>query len=134
LILPRRYIPGVFAIQCLLLLAAWIGYGILQWRRSDRIRQRVLEISRTTRVWLAIVALFGSGAAMILGLFIVQESGGSTGDHLRWWAWLTIAVLGLGFVHAQSLAGAMMVSLIQEAVTSPDGGTSTKVEQDLTRE
>jgi len=121
-------------LQCLLLLGVWIGYGVVQWRRSDEIRRKIMRIERRTRVWVAILALVGGALAMLLGLILVQQAGGLAGDSLRWWAWLAIAIIGLGFVHAQTIAAAMMVTLVQETVTSSGEATSTKVEQDLTRE
>ena len=98
--------------------ALWIAYGIYQSRRSNAIRMQVMAIPRARRGVLG-AALFVVGAMVLLGgLGLVLQRGGFTSGGLTPVAWLVVAILGLLFVHAQTMATALLVSLVQQGVTN----------------
>jgi hypothetical protein len=77
--------------------------------------------------------LLPSGA--LLGMLaLIASANGLSRDGFALWAWSAIALGGLGYVHAQTLATALLVSLAHEAVTrdraqpsetqNPTGSTS----------
>ena len=104
-------------LQGALSFLVWIGYGVFQSRRSEKIRAQVGAIPRSTRGLLG-AALFFVGAMVLLGgLFLVLRGGGFTASGMTAWAWLVVTVLGFAFVHAQTLGMAMLVSLVHENVT-----------------
>src|SRR5437868_786755 len=94
----------------------WIAYGVVQSRRSGAIRAQVVQLGPAHRGILG-AALFVVGAMVLIGgLSIVLQRGGFTPSGMTPLAWLTITLLGLAFVHAQTMGMAMLVSLIQENV------------------
>ncbi|HTQ10636.1 MAG TPA: hypothetical protein VMI31_11230 [Fimbriimonadaceae bacterium] len=96
----------------------WIAYGVIQSRRSDAIRRQVGRMSRGSRAVLG-ASLFLVGAMVLIGgLGIVLQAGGFASAGMTPIAWTVVTVLGLGFVHAQTLGTAMLVSLVQENVTN----------------
>ncbi|MFI5385416.1 MAG: hypothetical protein ACHQ50_04765 [Fimbriimonadales bacterium] len=103
---------------------AWIAYGVIQSRRSYLIREQVSRMGRTQR-GIAGAALFLVGAMVLIGgLGIVLQKGGFTSAGLSAVAWPAVTVLGLAFVHAQTMAMSMLVSLVQDNVTNGHGPTS----------
>ena len=121
---------GVFILQSILLLILLIGYGTFQMRRSAELRNQMSQLSRGFRGGVAAALMFGGAVILLLGLFLVQQNGGSAKDGFHWWAFAAIAVIGLVFVRMQTFAAAMMVSLVQESVTTRPRPTSTMVEHD----
>lgn len=83
-------------------------------RRSAAIRERTNAMSRQRRTLLGSVALLGSAAVLLAGLYGIQQAGGIADSALRPWAWGATTVLGLFFVHMQVLGAGAMVSLVQE--------------------
>jgi len=103
---------------------AWIAYGVFQGRRANVIRSQVQRMSRGSRGILG-SALFLVGAMVLIGgLGVVLQRGGFTRTGLTPAAWAIVTLLGLAFVHAQTLGMAMLVSLIQENVTNAGGSAS----------
>jgi hypothetical protein len=104
--------------------AVWIAYGVFQNRRSDAIRAQVDSIPRSRRGLLA-AALFVVAAMVLLGgLGLVLQRGGFTPQGMTPLAWGIVTLLGLAFVHAQTMATAMLVTLIQGSVTNKPDATS----------
>lgn len=105
--------------------AMWIAYGLSLSRKSAAIRARLESISRSQRIVLGIVLLVGSLAALfaILGVLLVSGSLASTSVPI--WLWPIVALIGVGFVHAQTMGTAMLVTLAQPSVTRTNDGTST---------
>lgn len=98
--------PAVIAM-----FALWVAYGVWQWRRSSIWFEKVSAVPRTKRASLATLWLFG-GASLLLGvLYAVFSFGGFAGGGVEPWAWLVCAAAGLVFVHAQAMAGALLVSM-----------------------
>lgn len=114
-----RHNGSVIWLQGGLSFVIWIGYGVIQNRRSNRIRQDVGRMPRSQRGLLG-AALFVVGAMVLIGgLAIIQQNGGFTNSGMTLFAWLAVSALGLAFVHAQTMGMAMLVSLVQENVTNP---------------
>ena len=102
----------------------WIGYGVIQSRRSISIREKVDGMGRSLR-GLVGAALFLVGAMVLIGgLGIILQAGGFTPAGLTLAAWIASTVLGLAFVHAQTMGTAMLVSLIHENVTNHNESAS----------
>ncbi|HVT11574.1 MAG TPA: hypothetical protein VHE55_04855 [Fimbriimonadaceae bacterium] len=112
----------------------WIGYGVIQNRRSHRIREDVGRMPRAQRGALG-AALFVVGAMVLIGgLAIIQQNGGFTDTGMAYWAWAVVSVLGLAFVHAQTMGMAMLVSLVQENVTNlPQSASMNRTTRDRTQ-
>lgn len=112
----------------------WIGYGFLQSRNSRKIREQVGRMSRAQRGILG-AALYLVGAMVLIGgLGIVLERGGFTNSGLTPIAWIVVVLLGLAFVHAQTMATAMLVSLIQLNVTNgPNAASINRTPGDQTQ-
>jgi hypothetical protein len=69
--------------------------------------------------------LFLVGAMVLIGgLTIIMQRGGFTSAGMTLAAWIVVTLLGLAFVHAQTMGMAMLVSLIQENVTNTPLATS----------
>ncbi len=125
---------GVIWFQGGLSFLLWIGYGAIQSRRSRRIQGDVGRMPRGQRGILG-AALFVVGAMVLIGgLAIVLRNGGFTGAGMTYWAWAAISILGLAFVHAQTMGMAMLVSLIQENVTNlPQPASMNRTTRDRTQ-
>lgn len=77
-------------------------------------------------------ALFIVGVALLLiGLTAILRAGGFTSSGMTPLAWMSVALLGLAFVHAQMLGMAMLVSLVLPDVTIHRAPASTnKITED----
>ncbi len=96
----------------------WIGYGYLQSRRSAAIRRQVGQIPRSRRGILG-AALFLVGMMVLFGgLGLVLRQGGFTANGMTPAGWIVVTLLGLAFVHAQTMGTALLVSMIQRDVTN----------------
>jgi len=114
----------VIWFQALVCFGLWIGYGVLQARRSETIRAKVTSLSRNARATMGAVTML-LGAIVLFGILIgSQYLGGFTRDGMTPLTWLAIGAGGLLFVHAQTMAMAMLVSLVYESVTSTPGASS----------
>lgn len=97
----------------------WILYGSLQARRAPALRPRLAALSRSRRALLGPVLMIGGASALLGAIAIVSAFNGLSPTGLKLWAWAIVTLAGLVFVHAQSLAAVMMVSLATE--TEPTG-------------
>jgi hypothetical protein len=104
------------ALACFLL---WIAYGVYQSRRSDLIRQKMSGLSRGGRAGLGAALMIGGAVALVGGGVLLEQIGALTKSGITPIGWLLVAIVGLGFVHAQTIAFAMLVSLAYDAVTNP---------------
>ncbi len=117
----------------LLCFALWIGYGVLQARRASAIRTRVLQISRPKRALAAAGLMLLGMVILFAGLGLIVTNLATNAASLSLPGWLGVAVVGLVFVHAQTLGMAMLVSIAYESVTesrvqsslSPDSQSET---------
>ena len=110
--------------QSLVCFVFWVAYAVAQTRRSTAIRTWAFAIPRTRRGLMA-AALFLVPSGLLLCLLLtIAAQHGIKPDGMQPWAWLVILVGGLGYVHAQTLATALLVSLAHEAVTTPTLGPS----------
>lgn len=94
-----------------------MAYGWTIWRRAHRLRQTFVKMSPTKRSALSIVLIIGSAVVMLLGLLAVQQREGIVDGRLAPWAWAGVLLVGLVFVYGQTMAGALMTSLIEQGVT-----------------
>jgi hypothetical protein len=119
-ILPslRRYSRNVIWVQALSCFALWIVYGVFQSKRSDAIRARISRLSRTARAWLGALLMVGGAVIMIAAGLLMESLKGFTPKGMTMTGWLVIAAAGLAFVHAQTMAFAMLVSLAYDSVTN----------------
>jgi hypothetical protein len=102
----------------------WIGYGVIQSRRSHVIREQVAGIPRNRRGVLG-AALFLIGMMVLFGgLGIAFRQGGFTQGGMTLVAWPAVTLLGLAFVHAQTMGMALLVSMIQPNVTKEPNSAS----------
>ncbi len=110
--------------------AVWIAYGIFQWRRSHILLPRLLTIPREKRPLRATLWLFGSAVFLLAALYATFLVGGFPKEGMTPAAWVICLITGLIFVHGQTMAGALLVSM---AVTpsSPDASQSKKDETSL---
>lgn len=115
-------------VQAGLAFVLWIAYGTFLWRRSDVIRASAGKGSRTARAIKAALMLFGGAALLLACLVQLQNAGGFTRTGMTPVAWAIVTVVGLVFVHLQTVAAAILVLLVQEPVTT--GARATSVEQE----
>jgi hypothetical protein len=111
-------------IQGLICFAIWIAYGFVQSRRSDQIRGKISGQPRSKRaIGGAVIMLLGAG--ILFGVLVTAHSlGGFTDRGMTIPTFIAIAVAGLGFVHAQTMAMAMLVTLMLDGVVT-SGRSST---------
>ena len=118
----------MFWAQALVSFGLWVAYGVVQARRASRIRQWARQVSPALRgLWAA--GLFLGGAGIMLGaLFSLAARNGITPQGIAIWGWAVLSLAGLAFVHAQTLAMALLVVSAQEAVTRERVAASEKTE------
>lgn len=116
--------------QGLLSFCVWIAYGVLRSRGSKALRVRLGLLSRNQRTTRGIAWLVGSMAAFFVGLSVVVMAGGMPKGGMTPGGWIAITLLGLGFVHGQTQGTALLVSLVQEPVTSRAAEPSGTQEQE----
>lgn len=102
----------------------WIAYGVWLRRRSDSLRASLGAWSRPAKVAMASVGFLASIAILFGGLAAIDAAGGLQDGRLTIWAWITTAVLGLGFVHVQVLAAGAMVTIVQDQEAARKAGAS----------
>jgi len=108
----------------LIVFAAWLCYGVFQWRRSGRLLGRVKAMSPARRQGLATLLILGSAVLLLAGLYGIAALAPGRHD-LNVLQWFAVALLGLAFVHAQTMAAAMLISQAQFGVTQEDRPAST---------
>ena len=106
----------------------WILYGILQARRSSQIRASVVRLNRGKRALFGAAMLVGGVVLLFGGFLFIQSIGGFAKDAMTWYGWILASLLGLIFVHLQTLGTAMLVSLGFESVTQARAPTSTSAD------
>jgi hypothetical protein len=118
--LRTEYSLPMIWVQALVCFAIWIGYGFVQSRRSQEIRAKLSALPRSRRVMSgAVLMLFG--AATLFGvLMLVQIMGGLTQSGLTFLSWVLVAAGGLAFVHAQTMAMAMLITLVYDSVVTSE--------------
>jgi hypothetical protein len=115
----------MFWLQGLVSFALWIGYGIMQSRRSPAIKAKLVSMPRHKRALNGALLMVGGGAVLFAVLLAVYALGGFTRVGMSLWAWFAISAAGLLFVHGQTMSMAMLVTLIVEpGVTSIGSGSS----------
>jgi len=105
-------------MQGLVCFAIWLAYGLVQSRRSEFIRAKVEGMSRSARVRSGAASMILGATLLFAAFFGCIYAGGFTAQGLAIWAWFVLAGCGLAFVHAQTMSMALLVSLVQDSVTS----------------
>jgi hypothetical protein len=121
----------VFWLQAGLSFFAWMLYGVVQWRRAHRLRAWVAGVSRSKRGLYGTLMIFGGAVVLLSGLLLVQAGDGLRDDRFEPWAWAVVTLLGLAFVHAQTMGAMLMIAAGSADVTSdPRPASPTKEPED----
>jgi hypothetical protein len=104
----------------------WLGVGFGVWQRRAVVKSRLTGASRAVRVALGFLLLFGGGIALLAGLMGVQSMGNSSTLSAN--QWVSVALLGSVFVAAQTVAGIVFFSVVEENVTLESTAASIKQE------
>jgi hypothetical protein len=102
----------------------WLCYGAVLWRRGSAVIEYLAGVPEKRRKVLGSALLFGSAFLLLGGLFGISQMG-KPGADLNVLQWIAVALLGLVFVHCQSFAAAMLISLGNMRVTVVKGVTSS---------
>jgi len=103
----------------------WVGYGVYQTRRSDAVRRWAIGVPKTRRALLSAALMLSSTGIVFACLIAALKNGGFGNNGMTLVVWLGVALLGLLFVHAQTLATALLVLAAHQAVTDSRSGSST---------
>lgn len=115
---------GVFAF------ALWIAAGFAVWKRAPVIRERAKRLGRGSRILMSIVLLVGGALGLLVGLMSLQ-SGGQKAE-IAANQWVSIVCLGLLFVAAQTTAGIILFSIVEDSAAQQGdtgAGSDTSKEQ-----
>jgi hypothetical protein len=96
----------VIWFQAFVCFGVWVAYGFWLRRLSADLRSKAL--ARRGRFGWSVLLMVGAMALMLGGLLAVQALGGVRDRAMVPWAWLAVTVLGVGFVHMQTLAAVSM--------------------------
>lgn len=118
-------------LQGLACFALWVGYGIFKSRSSNDLRARLAKIPRQRKA-LAGAGYMILGAAILFAALMASHAlGGFTPNGMTLPTWGIISITGLAFVHAQTMAMAMLVAMmIDGVVTSQPRPSSDQQGQD----
>jgi hypothetical protein len=112
-------------LQGLTCFAVWLAYGYFRSRSSDKIRARLAGMSRRSKAASG-AGLMILGAAILFGVLVFSyATGGFTVKGMTIPTWIMVAVGGLAFVHAQTMAMAMLVALMLDGVVTSHPGPSS---------
>jgi hypothetical protein len=95
----------------------WIGYGVWLSRRTVSARQKLCHMCAVRRKVYGPLLFIVGAALLMIGLGTVLSNNGLTPTGMPAWAWLTVSLSGLAFVHAQVMATAIILSLVDSPVT-----------------
>lgn len=103
--------------------AIWVAYGFALWRRFSA------QTAPRKRSLAAGPLLLVLGVAFLAaGFYLIEALGGIGPSGLSPAGWAAVTLVGIAFVHCQTLAAAMMAAFVQEHVTSPHPPASSKQE------
>lgn len=118
----------MFWAQAILSFVIWVAYGIRFARRGAQVKAWALAKSPSKRgitagglFLLGMVALFGAMMAAAAAKAVRP-------DGIVLWAHLLITLAGLGLVHAQMLAMALLITAPQPTVTPDLASASASLE------
>jgi hypothetical protein len=122
----------MFWLQGLVSFAIWIVFGIVYSRRSRHIRAYLFAQSRGRRVAIGAISMIGGSALLFGTLVALHATGGFTSHGMTPLSWLLITGAGLVFVYSQTLAMAVLVTLVMDGVvTSSEALSSDHQGQDV---
>lgn len=85
----------------------WVAYGVWQWKQTPKLFAKLDTIAPQKRKALATLLLFGSAILLMATIYGIAQASPRV---IPAWGWVVILVVGTIFVHAQSLAAAMIIS------------------------
>lgn len=107
-------------IQGLVCLVLWIGYGVVQSRRSNELRDKLNAIPRSARGLRGALLMLVGAAILFAALLIAHSLGGFTENGMTPLTWVAIAIAGFAFVHGQTMAMAILVTLVTDGVVTSE--------------
>lgn len=93
---------------CLLL---WVGYGWLMRSSSEKLRQKLMRMPRSQKVFLGSGGMLLGLVFLMGGMVLLAALGGADEGGIKPWAWPVILLLGLAFVHMQVIGAAALMTL-----------------------
>jgi hypothetical protein len=100
--------------QTLLSFAAWLAYGWFAQAPTRKIAETLTRFSRSARMALGLLILFGSIVVLFGCLLWVDRQKGISPNGMTALGWVIITVAGILFVQAQMLAAMNMVRLLRD--------------------
>jgi len=107
----------VLWLQLLVCFASWVAYAFFQFCRAAAIRRWAFGVNRTWRALVAAALLLLPSALLFGVLWGLGKAGALGSNGFVFWGWAVVALAGLGYVHAITLATSLLVSIAYEAVT-----------------
>jgi len=112
--------------------AIWMAYGYFRSQYSTQLRERLEQMPRQKKALGGAAYMVLGAAVMFAALVGSYAMGGFTIKGMSIPTWILVAASGLVFVHAQTMAMAMLVALMLEGVvTSHKGPPSDQQGQDV---
>jgi hypothetical protein len=102
----------------------WIAYGIYQWRNGPRLLAKLRQIKAASRRLWGTTLLVAS-AAFLLGSLYGLSNVSPAKEGLTIGQWVAVAIIGLIFVHGQTMACAMLLSLGDLGVSNAQSSASS---------
>lgn len=107
-------LTGMIWTQGAICFIFWIALGWGMRRKNEVIYARMKGLSRRVRVLIGSVGLIGAMILLTGGLALIGMNGGVQRGQLVPWAWVLVTLLGSGFVVAQVLGAAAMITAVEE--------------------
>lgn len=115
-------------LQALTCFCAWIAYGIAL-AKSSRAKSG-LTTRKQHPAWGA-VALVAGMLVLVAGLYGIGIAGGVQQGALTGWAWAAVLMIGMVFVHLQSIGALILFRAATERETRLRAETSVPKEDHL---
>lgn|GEM_PF-1327356 len=122
---PDKYHPNMIWLQGAICFLLWISYGVLQSRRSQAILSWACSMPKPKRIGIATLFMIGSFILMFGVLLVNLQLKGFTQQGMTAWACILVGLVGLIFVHGQTMATALLLATLQESVTGSRSNSST---------
>ena len=120
-----EYYPRMIWLQGATCFLLWIAYGVVQTRRSQEIRIWASLMPKGKRVGLATAFMIGSIIVMFATLLGALQMKGFGPAGMTLMTWPIVGIVGLFFVHGQTMATALLLTTLQESVTARHSEPST---------
>ncbi|MBX3118257.1 MAG: hypothetical protein KF784_04270 [Fimbriimonadaceae bacterium] len=117
-------------LEAVVSFVVWVAYGWTVWRRGPQIRKKYGQIEKNKRILASIWLMIGGLIVLMFGMYGASQFAGTAEGSLSPVGWLIVAAVGCVFVHAQTLAAAIMTTLMEREVTSVAPQSSTIQEKE----